>query len=67
MFVLLTHMVPVYIFRKDSIDIVGSMLFFASYILFLNYMGTSVHEVYARILAEPMPTFGSYLSSRLGI
>jgi hypothetical protein len=60
-----THMIPVYIFRKDSIDIPGSLLVFASYILFLNCMGTSVQKVYDRALAEPMPTIGSYLSSRL--
>lgn len=65
MFLLMTHLFPVYIFRKDKIDIPGSLLFFASYILFLNCMGTSVQEVYARVLAEPMPTIGSYLSSRL--
>jgi len=65
LFILLTHMIPVYIFRKDSIDITGSLIFFASYILFLNCMGTSAQKVYDRVLAEPMPTIGSYLSSRL--
>ena len=65
LFILATHVIPVYIFRKDIIDVPGSLVVFASYILFLNCMGTSAQEVYARILEEPMPTIGSYLSSRL--
>ena len=62
---LVTHVIPVYIFRKDSIDIPGSLAVVALYLLFLRYMGTSSQEVYGRILSEPMPTIGSYLSSRL--
>ena len=65
LFILATHLIPVYIFRKDIIDVPGSLVVFASYILFLNCMGTSVQEVYGRILEEPMPTIRSYLSSRL--
>ena len=64
LFILATHVIPVYIFRKDPIDIVGSLAVFAIYILFLNCMGTSIQEVYARILEEPMPTIGSYLKTR---
>ena len=64
LFVLATHVIPVYIFRKDTIDVMGSLAVFASYLLFLKYMGTSVQEVYSRILEEPMPTIGSYISSR---
>ena len=65
LFVLATHVIPVYIFRKDTVDVMGSLVIFVSYILFLNWMGTSVQEVYTRILEEPMPTIGSYLSSRI--
>jgi hypothetical protein len=65
LFILATHLFPVYIFRKDIIDIPGSLAVFAFYILFLNCMGTSAQEVYGRILEEPMPTIGSYLKSRL--
>ena len=67
MFVLLSHMIPVYIFRKDSIDIVGSMLFFVTYLLYLKLNGTYIQQVYNRILSEPMPSIRSYISSRLGI
>ena len=64
LFILATHVLPVYIFRKDPVDIVGSLTVGALYLLFLRYMGTSTQEVYARILAEPMPTIGSYLKTR---
>jgi ribose/xylose/arabinose/galactoside ABC-type transport system permease subunit len=67
MFLLLIHMLPVYIFRKDRIDIVGSLLFFGTYLLYLRLNGTDIQQVYNRILSEPMPTIGSYISSRLGI
>jgi hypothetical protein len=67
LFILLIHVIPVYIFRKDRIDIPGSLVMFALYILFLNCMGTSIQDVYARVLTEPMPTIGSYLSSRLSL
>jgi hypothetical protein len=65
LFILATHLIPVYIFRKDQIDILGSLSVFAMYLLFLKYMGTSAQDVYGRILEEPMPTIGSYLKSRL--
>jgi len=65
LFILLTHVIPVYIFRKDTIDIPGSLMVIALYLLFLRFMGTSAQEVYDRILEEPMPTIGSYISSRL--
>ena len=64
LFILATHVIPVYIFRKDILDIPGSLAVLALYLLFLEYMGTSVQEVYGRILKEPMPTIGSYLVSR---
>jgi hypothetical protein len=65
LFILSMHVIPVYIFRRDSIDVPGSLAIFASYILFLNYIGTSAQEVYTQILEEPMPDIKSYLSSRL--
>lgn len=63
--ILLTHVIPIYALRNDTLDVTGSLAVLALYLLFLKYMGTSVQEVYDRILEEPMPTIGSYLSSRL--
>jgi hypothetical protein len=65
LFILTTHIIPVYIFLGDTIDLPGSMVFFATYLLYLRLNKTSIQQVYNKVLADPMPTIGSYLSSRL--
>ena len=65
MFILATHILPIYMFRRDTIDFSGSLLFFGTYLLYLHLNKTSIREVYIKILSAPMPTIGSYLSSRL--
>ena len=65
LFILATHIIPVYTFRGDTIDIPGSMMFFATYLLYLRLNKTSIQQVYEKVLSDPMPTIGSYLSSRI--
>jgi len=65
LFILAIHLLPIYTFRGDTIDLPGSLLFFATYLLYLHLNKTSIREVYIKILSDPMPTIGSYLSSRL--
>lgn len=65
LFILATHILPVYTFRGDTIDLPGSLLIFATYLLYLRLNKTSIQQVYEKVLSDPMPTIGSYLSSRI--
>ena len=65
LFILATHAVPVYLFRRDSLDPVGSLLIFLSYLLYLHVNNTTMPRVYSEILEDPIPSIGFYLGSRV--
>jgi hypothetical protein len=64
LFLVGTHIIPLYLLRKDTIDIVGSLIVFGLYLAFLKYNGTNPLKVYNHVMEQPMPTIASYLKDR---
>lgn len=64
LFLVGTHVIPLYLLRKDTIDIIGSLIVFSLYLAFLKFNGTNPLKVYNHVMEQPMPTIASYLKDR---
>ena len=66
LFLLVIHALPVWIARRDPIQVMTLVVTLITYILFLTAQGVSAHDVYAKLVADPPGSIQEYLASRLG-
>jgi hypothetical protein len=64
-FIILTHLIPIWILRKTRIDIVPNLLVFLIYNLVLVAYGTDYIKVYKYIFTHVPTTIQGYLCQRL--
>ena len=63
-FIVVTHILPIWILRKTTIDLAPNVLVFALYNLVLLASGTNYLKVYKYIFAHVPTTIRDYLSQR---
>jgi hypothetical protein len=64
-FLVLLHAVPVWLSRRDPIQLAPLIVVFAAYMLFLAMQGLTSRNVYDDLLRNPPTTIREYLEGRL--
>ena len=64
MFIIATHLLPLWILRNTSIDLVENAVVFLVYNTFLALLGTDFITVYKTIFAHAPTTIHEYLNQR---
>lgn len=65
MFLIALHAVPVWINRRDPIQLVPLAVVFGAYTLSLTLQGLSLRAVYEDLVRDPPKTIREYLTGRL--
>lgn len=65
MFLIALHVVPVWLNRRDPIQLVPLMTVFGTYVIFLAFQGLSLRAVYEDLVRNPPKTIREYLTGRL--
>jgi ABC-type amino acid transport system permease subunit len=64
-FLVLLHAVPVWLSRRDPVQLVPLFVVFATYMLFLAMQGLTPRDVYDDLVRDPPSTIREYLAGRL--
>lgn len=67
LFIIATHIWPVWVLRNSPIDVAPNLKVFILYNLFLFTLETNVVEVYTKIFTDPPKTIKEYLGQRFSV
>jgi hypothetical protein len=63
-FIVITHLIPIWILRKTKFDIKPNLIVFLIYNIFLLLTGTNYHQIYSDIFKYQPQTIKQYLVQR---
>ena len=66
-FILVTHLWPLWILRNTKLDVIPNLTVFLVYNMFLFALGTNYVEVYTTIYNNPPTSLKEYLSQRFSV